>query len=71
MASHRPRPSRGDTASFVLTFAVIVTAVLAGVAGLLTLLGWEVAADTVALVLLVVVLVLGVVFFASLRSRAR
>ncbi len=53
-----------------LIFAVIVATVLAGVAGL-TLLGWEVAADTVALVLLGVVLVLGVVFFASLRSRAR
>ena len=71
MASHRPRDGRGDIASFVLTFAVVVTAALAGVAGLLTLLGWEVAADAVALVLLAVVLVLGVVFFASLRSRAR
>ncbi len=71
MASHRPRDRRGDTASFVLTFAFIVAAVLAGIAGLLTLLGWEVAADTVALVLLGVVLVLGVVFFASLRSRTR
>ena len=71
MVSHRPRDGRGDTASFVLTFAVAVTTALAGVAGLLTLLGWEVAADAVALVLLAVVLVLGVVFFASLRSRAR
>jgi hypothetical protein len=71
MAHQRPRDGRGDTASFVLTFAVIVAAALAGVAGLLTLLGWDVAADTVALVLLGVVLVLGVVFFASLRSRAR
>ena len=71
MASHRPRDGRGDSASFVLTFAVIVAAALAGVAGLLTLLGWEVAADTVAIGLLLVLLVLGVVFFASLRSRAR
>ena len=71
MANRRPRDGRGDTASFVLTFAVIVAAVLAGVAGLLTLLGWEVAADTVALVLLAVVLVLGAVFILSLRSRAR
>ena len=71
MASHRPRDGRGDSASFVLTFAVIVAATLAGVAGLLTLLGWEVAADTVAIGLLLVLLVLGVVFFASLRSRAR
>ncbi len=71
MASHRPRDGRGDTASFVLTFAFIAAAVLAGVAGLFTLLGWEVAADTVALVLLTVVLILGAVFFISLRSRAR
>ena len=71
MASQRPRGGRGDTASFVLTFAVIVAAALAGIAGLLTLLGWEVAADTIALVLLAVVLILGVVFFISLRSRAR
>ncbi len=71
MASQRPRDGRGDSASFVLTFAVIVAAALAGVAGLLTLLGWEVAADTVAIGLLLVLLVLGVVFFASLRSRAR
>ena len=70
MASHRPRDGRGNTASFVLTFAVIVAAVLAGIAGLLTLLGWEVAADTIALVLLTVVLILGVVFVISLRSRA-
>ena len=71
MANRRPRDGRGDAASFVLTFAAIVAAVLAGIAGLFTLLGWEVAADTVALVLLGVVLVLGVIFFASLRSRAR
>ncbi len=71
MAHQRPRDGRGDTASFVLTFAAIVAAVLAGVAGLLTLLGWEVAADTVAIGLLLVLLVFGVVFFASLRSRAR
>ncbi len=71
MASHRPRDGRGDSASFVLTFAVIVVAALAGVAGLLTLLGWEVAADTVAIGLLLVLVVLGAVFFASLRSRAR
>ncbi len=71
MANRRPRDGRGDTASFVLTFAVIIAAILAGIAGLFTLLGWEVAADTVALVLLGVVLVLGVVFVTSLRSRAR
>jgi hypothetical protein len=45
--------------------------ILAGMAGLLTLLGWEVAADTVAIGLLLVLLVLGGVFFANLRSRAR
>ena len=71
MASHRPRDRRGDVASFVLTFAFIVAAILAGIAGLLTLLGWEVAADTVAIGLLLVLLVLGVVFVANLRSRAR
>ncbi len=55
----------------MLTFAFCVAAILAGIAGLLTLLGWEVAADTVAIGLLLVLLVLGVVFVASLRSRAR
>ncbi len=71
MASHRPRDRRGDVASFVLTFAFIVAAILAGISGLLTLLGWEVAADTVAIGLLLVLLVLGVVFLTSMRSRAR
>ena len=71
MASHRPRDRRGDVASFVLTFAFIVAAILAGIAGLLTLLGWEVAAETVALVLLGVVLVLGVIFVTGMRSRSR
>ena len=53
----------------MLTFALIVAAVLAGVAGLLTLLGREVVAETVAVGLLLVLLVLGVVFLTSLRSR--
>ena len=70
MAGQRRRDGRGDSASFVLTVVAIVAVVLVSLASILTMIGLEVVADTLALTLVIVVLVLGVVFFTAVRSRS-
>ena len=70
LGRQRRSDGRGDNASFVLTVVAIVAVVLVSLASILTMIGLEVAADTVALALVMVVLVLGVIFFTTVRSRS-
>ena len=65
VADHQRRNQRGDTVSYLLTVAFVMTLFLVGLAVVLILFGWGTAAGAVLLTMVIVLLALAGLFVAT------